>query len=127
VVDELFEFRVLDPAMGSGHFLVEAVDFIADQMLDFLSAFPWNPVQAQLRQTRETIQAEMERQGVTIDRSRLNDVNLLKRHVLKRCIYGVDQNPMAVELAKVSLWLHCFTLGAPLSFLDHHRKCGNSL
>jgi hypothetical protein len=54
-------------------------------------------------------------------------VNLLKRHVLKRCIYGVDKNPMAVELAKVSLWLDCFTLGAPLSFLDHHLKCGNSL
>ena len=39
----------------------------------------------------------------------------------------VDLNPMAVELAKVSLWLHCFTLGAPLSFLDHHMRCGNSL
>lgn len=54
-------------------------------------------------------------------------MNMLKRHVLKRCIYGVDLNPMAVELAKVSLWLHCFTLGAPLSFLDHHMRCGNSL
>ena len=57
----------------------------------------------------------------------MTDVNLLKRHVLKRCIYGVDLNPMAVELAKVSLWLDCFTLGAPLSFLDHHLRCGNSL
>ena len=54
-------------------------------------------------------------------------MNLLKRHVLKRCVYGVDLNPMAVELAKVSLWLDCFTLGAPLSFLDHHLKHGNSL
>ena len=54
-------------------------------------------------------------------------MNLLKRHVLKRCIYGVDLNPMAVELAKVSLWLDAFTLGAPLSFLDHHLRCGNSL
>jgi len=52
---------------------------------------------------------------------------LLKRHVLKRCIYGVDLNPMAVELAKVSLWLDAFTLGAPLNFLDHHLRCGNSL
>ena len=47
--------------------------------------------------------------------------------VLKRCIYGVDKNPMAVELAKVSLWLHTFTVGAPLSFLDHHLRCGDSL
>ena len=51
----------------------------------------------------------------------------MKRIVLKRCIYGVDLNPLAVELAKVSLWLHTFTVGAPLSFLDHHLRCGNSL
>jgi Eco57I restriction-modification methylase len=127
LVDDLFEFRVLDPAMGSGHFLVEAVDFSTDHILDFLNGFPWNPVQAQLRQTRQTILTELDRQTVTIDDSALTDVNLLKRHILKRCIYGVDLNPMAVELAKVSLWLHCFTLGAPLSFLDHHLKCGNSL
>ena len=47
--------------------------------------------------------------------------------VLKRCVYGVDKNPMAVELAKVALWLHTFTVGAPLSFLDHHLRCGDSL
>jgi len=127
VVDGLFDVKVLDPAMGSGHFLVEAVDFTTDRMIDFLNAFPWNPVTAMLRQTRETILREMDEQGITIDPGRLTDVNLLKRHVLKRCIYGVDLNPMAVELAKVSLWLDCFTLGAPLSFLDHHLKCGNSL
>lgn len=127
VVDDLFDMRVLDPAMGSGHFLVEAVDFITDRLLAFLNAFPWNPVTATLRKTRQTILEEMQRQGVSIDPARLTDVNLLKRHVLKRCIYGVDLNPMAVELAKVSLWLDCFTLGAPLSFLDHHLKCGNSL
>jgi hypothetical protein len=127
IVDELFGIRVLDPAMGSGHFLVEAVDFITDRMLDFLNGFPWNPVVHHLRETRETIEHELEKQGVSIDRAKLTDVNLLKRHVLKRCIYGVDVNPMAVELAKMSLWLDSFTLGAPLSFLDHHLKPGNSL
>ena len=127
LVGEVFNIRVLDPAMGSGHFLVQAVDFITDKMLDFLNAFPVNPVRDFLEGTRETILKEMEGQGITIDPGRLTDVNLLKRHVLKRCIYGVDFNPMAVELAKVSLWLDCFTLGAPLSFLDHHLRCGNSL
>jgi hypothetical protein len=127
VVDELFNIKILDPAMGSGHFLVEAVDYITDKTLDFLNAFPWNPVIAHLFRMRETILEEMDDQGITIDPKRLTDVNLLKRHVLKRCIYGVDINPMAVELAKVSLWLDCFTLGAPLSFLDHHLRCGNSL
>ncbi len=127
VVRELFDVKALDPAMGSGHFLVEAVDFITDKMLNFLNGFPWNPVISQTKTMRDTILGEMEDHGITIDKGRLTDVNLLKRHVLKRCIYGVDLNPMAVELAKVSLWLDCFTLGAPLSFLDHHLKCGNSL
>jgi hypothetical protein len=127
LVDELFDVKVLDPSMGSGHFLVEAVDYVTDKLLNFLSAFPWNPVVAQIAYMRQTILAEMEEQGITIDGKRLTDINLLKRHVLKRCIYGVDLNPMAVELAKVSLWLDCFTLGAPLSFLDHHLRSGNSL
>ncbi len=127
LVDELFDIKVLDPAMGSGHFLVEVVDFITDKTLDFLNAFPWNPVVAKLGRIRKTILEEMEAKGITIDAQKLTDVNLLKRYVLKRCVYGVDLNPMAVELAKVSLWLDCFTLGAPLSFLDHHLRCGNSL
>lgn len=127
LVAQLFDTKALDPAMGSGHFLVEAVDFITKKIINFLNAFPWNPVNAHLRETRETILAEMEKQNVSIDAGKLTDVNLMKRHVLKQCVYGVDLNPMAVELAKVSLWLDCFTLGAPLSFLDHHLKCGNSL
>ena len=127
LIDDVFDIKVLDPAMGSGHFLVEAVDFITDHVLDFLNAFPWNPVTAHLRFTREQILKSMDEQKVSVDPGKLTDVNLLKRHVLKRCIYGVDLNPMAVELAKVSLWLDCFTLGAPLSFLDHHLRCGNSL
>src|SRR5256884_9640899 len=113
--------------MASGHFLLEAVDYITDQLAKILTAFKWNPIIHELAQTRQEIQQEMERQAVTIDMSKLTDLNLLKRRVLKSCIYGVDLNPMAVELAKVSLWLDCFTLGAPLSFLDHHMKYGNSL
>src|SRR5208283_3051876 len=104
-----------------------AVDFITDKTLEFLNGFPWNPVLVHLEKMRNTIQEQMDEQNIDIDTKRLTDVNLLKRHVLKRCIYGVDLNPMAVELAKVSLWLDCFTLGAPLSFLDHHMRCGNSL
>ena len=127
LVERLFDLRVLDPAMGSGHFLVEAVDFITDRLLRFLSAFPINPVGFALERTRNSILDSMVDQGVTVDPAKLTDINLLKRHVLKRCIYGVDLNPMAVELAKVSLWLDAFTLGAPLSFLDHHLRCGNSL
>lgn len=128
VVRELLDVKVLDPAMGSGHFLVETVDFITDRLLDFLAGFPWNPVQVFVeRRVRRPIVESLEAQGVKINEQRLTDVNLIKRLVMKRCAYGVDLNPMAVELAKVSVWLDSFTIGAPLSFMDHHFKCGNSL
>ncbi len=127
LVESLFDLRVLDPAMGSGHFLVETVDFVTDHLLKFLNQFPINPVNFALDRTRTSILESLGEQGVTVDPAKLTDINLLKRHVLKRCIYGVDLNPMAVELAKVSLWLDAFTLGAPLNFLDHHLRCGNSL
>ncbi|MFZ4816730.1 MAG: hypothetical protein ACOYL5_19495, partial [Phototrophicaceae bacterium] len=127
LVDDCLNVRVLDPAMGSGHFLVEVVDTISNRLINFLNGWSENPVWAFLDQTRQDIIEDMERQHVTIDAERLTRVALLKRAVLKRCIYGVDLNGMAVELAKVSLWLDAFTLGAPLSFLDHHLKHGNSL
>ena len=127
LVDDCLNVRVLDPAMGSGHFLVEVVDYVSNRLIDFLNAWSENPVWAFLEKTRDDILNDMERQKVTIDADRLTRVSLLKRAVLKRCVYGVDLNAMAVELAKVSLWLDAFTLGAPLSFLDHHLKHGNSL
>ncbi len=128
VVWELLDLKVLDPSMGSGHFLVETVDYITDRVLHFLAGFPTNPVQVVVDQRiRRQIMDALDQQEVKINEERLTDVNLIKRLVMKRCVYGVDLNPMAVELAKVSLWLDSFTLGAPLSFLDHHLKCGNSL
>jgi Eco57I restriction-modification methylase len=127
IFDTLFDVKVLDPAMGSGHFLVHTVDYISDGIVAFLADYPENPVLKKIAEMKAAILAEVERQGVRIDESRLTEVNLIKRMVMKRCIYGVDLNEMAVELAKLSLWLDSFTLGAPLSFLDHHLKCGNSL
>lgn len=128
--------KVLDPAMGSGHFLVNAVDFLTDEIIRRMQVFhdahpdipwAWNPIQALIERVRQDILAEMQAQGIRVEAARLNDTALLTRLVMKRCIYGVDLNPMAVELAKLSLWLHSFTVGAPLSFLDHHLRCGNSL
>jgi hypothetical protein len=124
----LLDIKICDPAMGSGHFLVEAVDYLTDQLIEILSKYPdHNPVFAMLEKTKQSILANLAKQGVSINPDRLEPTQLLQRVVMKRCIYGVDLNPMAVELAKVSLWLHSFTVGAPLSFLDHHLRCGNSL
>jgi len=113
--------------MGSGHFLVETVDFISDHIIKFLTEHPDNPVLEEIENLRGTILIDLKKKGIQIDDQKLTATNLVRRMVMKRCIYGVDLNPMAVELAKLSLWLHSFTLGAPLSFLDHHLKCGNSL
>jgi hypothetical protein len=127
-VEILLDIKVCDPTMGSGHFLVETVDYLTDRIIRIVNQHPENnPVLAMLERIRRTIRAEMKKQGVEIDPARLDDTSLLMRVVMKRCIYGVDLNEMAVELAKVSLWLHSFTVGAPLSFLDHHLRCGNSL
>lgn len=127
IFEVVFDIKVLDPAMGSGHFLVHTVDFITDRIITFLADYPENPVIRKIDKMKREILEEITRQGVNIEETRLTEVNLIKRTVMKRCIYGVDLNEMAVELAKLSLWLDSFTLGAPLSFLDHHLKCGNSL
>jgi len=127
IFNTIFDIKVLDPAMGSGHFLVHTVDFISDKIVSFLANYPENPVIRRIQEMKKEILSDLGRQGIKIDETKLTEVNLIKRLVMKRCIYGVDLNDMAVELAKLSLWLDSFTLGAPLSFLDHHLKCGNSL
>ena len=66
-------------------------------------------------------------EGEAAGLSQARALALCRRLVAVHCLYGVDKNPMAVELAKTALWLHTFTVGAPLSFLDHHLKCGDSL
>ncbi len=136
-VNALLSLKILDPAMGSGHFLVAAVDYLADRIMEILHEISGkeyfkgtvyqSPIVKKLHQIRQKILLRARQEGYQIDESKLEDKNLIKRIILKRCIYGVDVNPLAVELAKVSLWLHTFTIGAPLSFLDHHLKCGNAL
>ncbi|MBE5231319.1 MAG: N-6 DNA methylase [Microcystis aeruginosa PMC 728.11] len=127
-ITTLLDLKLCDPAMGSGHFLVEAVDYLTDELIQILNLYPEdNPVLTMLETTRKNIIDNLRQQGIILDSPTLEPTQLLQRVVMKRCIYGVDINPMAVELAKVSLWLHSFTVGAPLSFLDHHLRCGNSL
>jgi len=101
LIDEILSLKVLDPAMGSGHFLVEAITFLARALIE---AFGESP-----EETGE------------------DEIRWARREVVERCIFGVDLNPMAVELAKLSLWLYTVAKNRPLNFLDHHLRCGNSL
>ena len=130
---KLLELKVCDPAMGSGHFLVNLVDYLADRVIEAMAEAEAtienyvSPLAERIDDIRIKIEANAEERNWTFDSTQLDDRHIIRRMVLKRCIYGVDKNSMAVELAKVALWLHTFTVGAPLSFLDHHLQCGDSL
>ena len=135
--EAVLELKVLDPAMGSGHFLVTAVDFLSDYIAELIEYVPtvpeWldgeyiSPLVERVAAIRREILQRAKESAWVLDEAQLTDQAIIRRLVLKRCIYGVDKNPLTVELAKVSLWLHSFTVGAPLSFLDHHLRCGDSL
>ena len=131
--EKLLEMKICDPAMGSGHFLVNLVDYLADRVITAMAEAEalvenyMSPLVARIATIRNRIMSNAEKNGWNFDFEQLDDRHIIRRMILKRCVCGVDKNPMAVELAKVSLWLHTFTMGAPLSFLDHHLRCGNSL
>src|SRR4051794_25630143 len=130
--EKLLELKVCDPAMGSGHFLASLVDYLADQVITAMAEaeaiVSWgeylSPLSGRIEAIRNTILGNAEERGWTVDPAQLDDRHIIRRMVLKRCIYGVDKNLMAVELAKVSLWLHTFTVGAPLSFLVFWIRSG---
>jgi hypothetical protein len=109
---------VLDPAMGSGHFLVEAIDYLA-QRLVAADVLP-----PDLRRADGSVATGVERSATGRG---IDEFAYWKRRVAQSCIYGVDINPLAVELAKLSVWLTTAAGDRPLSFLDHHLRVGNSL
>ena len=119
-----FEFRVADIAMGSGHFLVGAVDRIERRFANYLASRPLPDVRDELARLRRTATGNL---GDEWSGDAIEDTQLLRRQVARRCIFGVDMNPMAVELARLSLWIHTFVPGLPLSLLDHNLVRGNSL
>ena len=115
--EELFDFAVLDPACGSAHFLVVVVNELADMVVRFLADVPLPRVAEMLDRLRTGAMA-----GAPMD-----DVALLRRLVLKRCVFGVDLSLMGAEVAKLSLWLASFVPGLSLAYLDRNVQVGNSL
>lgn len=114
---ELFDFAVLDPACGSAHFLVVVISELADMVVRFLAGTPLPRVADAL----ERLRAKTSVVGA------IDDVLLLRRLVLKRCVFGVDVSPMGAEIAKLSLWLASFVPGLSLAYLDRNVVVGNSL
>jgi len=120
---ELLDLRICDPAMGSGAFLVQVCRWLSEKLVE-----AW-------------LTAERNGKAITIDGRVISPAEanelapedleerliLAKRLVAERCLYGVDMNPLAVELAKLSIWLVTLSKGRPFGFLDHNLKAGDSL
>jgi len=99
-IEAVLAINVLDPSMGSGHFPVEVTEYIARYLVAL---------------------------GVQSEDTDEADLTYWKRRVAQQCVYGVDLNPLAVELARLSLWLVTVAKDRPLNFLDHHLRAGNTL
>ncbi|RQP13349.1 MAG: hypothetical protein EAS51_00085 [Microbacteriaceae bacterium] len=123
--DLFFDFRVADLAMGSAHFLVAAVDKIERYMRDFLTVTPVPGVRAELQRLAESAQRALNE--VSIAEIEINEAQLLRRQVARRCVYGLDINPLAVELSQLAIWIHTFVPGLPMASLDHNLVLANSL
>ncbi|AOL02466.1 Eco57I restriction-modification methylase domain-containing protein [Burkholderia contaminans] len=122
---ELLDLKICDPAMGSGAFLVQACRWLADRLME-----AWAQTEAQgktigvngrvtaadANANEESLPGDIE--GRTI---------VARRLIAERCLYGVDLSPLAVELAKLSIWLVTLAKGRPFGFLDHNLRCGDSL
>ncbi len=104
--DRVLRLKILDPAMGSGHFLLRACQYLAEEIATNPNAD--DPAPGHFESDESTL-------------------SFWKRRVVEHCLYGVDMNPLAVELAKVALWLETAAINYPLTFLDHHLRWGNSL
>ncbi len=98
-VDALLDLAIVDPACGSGHFLLAAARRLADRVARLRAGGTPTP----------------------------EDYQRALRDVVRRCIHGVDANPLAVEICKVGLWMESIDPGLPLTFLESHIRCGNSL
>ncbi|HWQ25105.1 MAG TPA: hypothetical protein VNK94_13465, partial [Gaiellaceae bacterium] len=122
--EAFFDFRCADLAMGSGHFLAAAVDRIEARFSGFLAERRIPGVERELEGLRAAARAAL---GPLAAGTEIESSSLLRRLVARRCIYGVDLNLIAVELARLALWIHTFVPGLPLSFLDRNLVQGNSL
>jgi hypothetical protein len=123
---EILALKVCDPAMGSGAFLVQATRYLAERLVD-----AWERMTAEQPGAILTMPFATPSQGKASEslmpESREERIVFARRYVAERCIYGVDMNRLAVEMAKLSLWLTTLSTDRPFTFVDHALKHGNSL
>jgi hypothetical protein len=138
---ELLELKICDMAMGSAGFLVQVIRYLSERLVE-----AWEGVEQGIRERGKgsetpgsftlTPRVQITPEGklssgapgeTIIPRDDEERLILARRLVADRCIYGVDKNPLAVEIAKLSIWLTTMDKGRPFTFLDHALKCGDSL
>lgn len=120
---ELLDLKICDPAMGSGAFLVQACRWLSDRLVE-----AWFQVEASGKKVSadgEDLEAGVAKELLSLDSEERTVI--ARRLIAERCLYGVDVNPLAVELAKLSIWLITLAKCRPFGFLDHNLRCGNSL
>lgn len=126
----ILSLKVLDNACGSGHFLVDFLDALTENIYsrifksendegDFY--YLYNDIMSEKEKIKDNLS------NYNLEDMEIDELQILKRILLKKVIYGVDINYFSVELTRLSLWLKTFIFGTPLSFIEHHIKEGNSL
>lgn len=131
---EILNLKICDPACGSASFLLAALRFLLEALWRSLFYHGWLvergeeivvsiPLDAQLEWFAECVK-EL---PVTVEKAEERSKPRLKRFIVERCLYGVDINPLAVELARLALWVETMDKYLPFGFLDHKIKCGNAL
>lgn len=132
----VLRIKVIDPAMGSGHFLVEACRFLADALYETCRRCDTPGAEGSRHRIDSLPDLDQRLSSYLPARScdksdtgpsRARALALCRRLITVHCLYGVDQDPLAVELAKLSLWLESFAEGLPLTFLDHRLIVGDSI
>jgi len=132
--EQILALKICDPAMGSGSFLISAIRFITSALAESLyfhkRLLPGQ--QGSIAKLADGLPADhpsQETLPVPLEHDQFDDHlrARLRRHIVERCIYGVDLDPLAVELARMSLWVETMDPRLPFGFLDHKLKCGSSL
>ncbi|MDA0072019.1 class I SAM-dependent DNA methyltransferase [Brachyspira hyodysenteriae] len=126
----ILSLKVLDNACGSGHFLVDFLDALTENI--YSRIFKSENDEGDFYYLYDYIMSEKEKikdnlSNYNLEDMEIDELQILKRILLKKVIYGVDINYFSVELTRLSLWLKTFIFGTPLSFIEHHIKEGNSL
>ncbi len=122
---EVSTLKIVDNACGSGHYLVAVLNELTPRVLANLEQNP--ALKEELGREKAQIMRNLQELAIDNADDFIDEAQVLKRILVKQCLYGVDISEIAVELTRLSLWIETFVFGTPLSFLEHHIKSGNSL